>query len=37
MRQKLLLGIIAAITVLSLAVGGTLMLFTAQSDVAINV
>jgi predicted ribosomally synthesized peptide with SipW-like signal peptide len=37
MKTKLVLGILAAALSLSLAIGGTLMLFTAQSDEATNV
>jgi predicted ribosomally synthesized peptide with SipW-like signal peptide len=37
MKKKLILGIVAAALSLSLAVGGTLMLFTAQSEIAANV
>ncbi|MDR0862355.1 MAG: SipW-dependent-type signal peptide-containing protein [Oscillospiraceae bacterium] len=37
MKKKLVLGIIAAALALSLAIGGTLMLFTASTDTATNV
>ncbi|MDR0861650.1 MAG: M73 family metallopeptidase [Oscillospiraceae bacterium] len=37
MKKKLVLGIIAAVLALSLAIGGTLMVFTAQTHVAQNV
>ncbi|MDR3277450.1 MAG: M73 family metallopeptidase [Oscillospiraceae bacterium] len=37
MKKKLVLGIVAAALSLSLAVGGTLMLFTAQTETATNV
>jgi predicted ribosomally synthesized peptide with SipW-like signal peptide len=36
-KTKLVLGILAAAVSLSLAIGGTLMLFTAQTDIATNV
>jgi predicted ribosomally synthesized peptide with SipW-like signal peptide len=37
MKSKLVLGILAAAVSLSLAIGGTLMLFTADSETATNV
>jgi predicted ribosomally synthesized peptide with SipW-like signal peptide len=37
LKTKLVLGILAAALSLSLAIGGTLMLFTAESEVATNV
>jgi predicted ribosomally synthesized peptide with SipW-like signal peptide len=36
-RTKLVLGILAAVMTLALTIGGTLMLFTAQSETATNV
>jgi hypothetical protein len=37
MKKKLILGLVASTLALTLAVGGTLMLFTAQSETATNV
>jgi predicted ribosomally synthesized peptide with SipW-like signal peptide len=37
MKKKLILGLVASVLALTLAIGGTLMLFTAQSETATNV